>query len=131
MAQDRTTHRTKHGTTSTVVAFITAGSSYTIPCVLYQQKPHIHIIMVASAIFITDLSGKSIIFRNYRGDIPLTKSIDRFANYLKEVEEDNKKPIFCVDADGSLILDQDDVPASGLGVENFVYIQVGFVSFSP
>ena len=87
--------------------------------------------MVASAIFITDLSGKSIIFRNYRGDIPLTKSIDRFANYLKEVEEDNKKPIFCVDSDGSLILDQDDVPASGLGVENFVYIQVGFVSFSP
>jgi len=82
--------------------------------------------MVASAIFITDLSGKSIIFRNYRGDIPLTKAIDRFSSYLKEVDDNNKKPIFCVDAEGSLILDQDGVPASGLGVENFVYIQVRF-----
>ena len=82
--------------------------------------------MVASAIFITDLTGKSIIFRNYRGDIPLTKAIDRFATYLKEVEDDCKKPIFSVDAEGSLILDQEGVPASGVGVENFVYIQVRF-----
>ena len=31
--------------------------------------------MVASAIFITDLTGKPLISRNYRGDIPLTAVI--------------------------------------------------------
>eukprot|EP00574_Skeletonema_japonicum_P005087 CAMPEP_0201714040 /NCGR_PEP_ID=MMETSP0593-20130828/666_1 /ASSEMBLY_ACC=CAM_ASM_000672 /TAXON_ID=267983 /ORGANISM="Skeletonema japonicum, Strain CCMP2506" /LENGTH=56 /DNA_ID=CAMNT_0048203265 /DNA_START=213 /DNA_END=380 /DNA_ORIENTATION=- len=56
--------------------------------------------MVASAIFITDLTGKPLISRNYRGDIPLTSSIETFARYLLEVEEDVKTPVFHVDSAG-------------------------------
>lgn len=79
--------------------------------------------MVASAIFITDLGGKAIISRNYRGEIPLTKSIDRFAKYLMEVEDDAKKPVFRVDANGDLLPDE-DVGSTGVGGDSFVYVQV-------
>mmetsp|Transcript_25265 Transcript_25265/g.35631 ORF Transcript_25265/g.35631 Transcript_25265/m.35631 type:complete len:81 (+) Transcript_25265:93-335(+) len=50
--------------------------------------------MVASAVFLTDLSGKAIISRNYRGDVPLAKAIERFARYLTEVDDEAKKPVF-------------------------------------
>lgn len=50
--------------------------------------------MVASAIFITDLSGKSIISRDYRGDIPLSTAIEHFSKYLHDVPDEQKKPIF-------------------------------------
>lgn len=50
--------------------------------------------MVASAVFITDLSGKSIISRNYRGDIPLNTAIEHFAKYLHDIPDEQKKPIF-------------------------------------
>ena len=79
--------------------------------------------MVASAVFITDLSGKAIISRNYRGDVPLTKAIDRFATYLEDVDDDAKKPIFHVDVNGDVQVDE-DVGASGVGGEHFVYIAV-------
>ena len=81
--------------------------------------------MVASAVFITDLGGKAIISRNYRGDIPLTAAVDRFAKYLTEVEDDAKKPLFHVDSAGDLMVDNDDVGITGAGGETFVYIQVG------
>lgn len=79
--------------------------------------------MVASAVFITDLQGKAIISRNYRGDVPLTKSIERFAKYLVEVEEEAKKPIFHVDSNGD-VETGDEVGASGAGGETYVYVSV-------
>jgi AP-1 complex subunit mu len=85
--------------------------------------------MVASAIFITDLTGKPLISRNYRGDIPLTSSIETFAKYLLEVEEDVKTPVFHVDSDGEFV-GRDDVGCSGVGGEAFVYVQVRFLYFN-
>lgn len=79
--------------------------------------------MVASAVFLTDLSGKAIISRNYRGDIPLAKAIERFAKYLTEVEDDDKKPIFHVDLNGDVSESISDVGSTGRGGETFVYIQ--------
>ncbi len=82
--------------------------------------------MVASAVFITDLGGKAIISRNYRGDIPLTKAIDRFAKYLAEVEDDMMKPVFHVDANGD-VMDPQDVGSTGAGGHTYVYVQVSCV----
>eukprot|EP00592_Proboscia_alata_P000055 CAMPEP_0194367472 /NCGR_PEP_ID=MMETSP0174-20130528/15561_1 /TAXON_ID=216777 /ORGANISM="Proboscia alata, Strain PI-D3" /LENGTH=452 /DNA_ID=CAMNT_0039143243 /DNA_START=56 /DNA_END=1414 /DNA_ORIENTATION=- len=78
--------------------------------------------MVASAIFITDLGGKAIISRNYRGDIPLTSSIEKFAKYLTDVEDDDKRPIFHVDSNGEFTDDVENAGA-GPGGETFVYVQ--------
>mmetsp|Transcript_19052 Transcript_19052/g.28240 ORF Transcript_19052/g.28240 Transcript_19052/m.28240 type:complete len:456 (+) Transcript_19052:46-1413(+) len=77
--------------------------------------------MVASAIFITDLSGKAIISRNYRGDVPLTKAIETFAKYLTDVEDEAKKPVFHVDTGGDM-MSSDDVGSTGAGGETFVYV---------
>jgi predicted NBD/HSP70 family sugar kinase len=79
--------------------------------------------MVASAVFITDLQGKAIISRNYRGDVPLTKAIEQFAKYLADVEEEAKKPVFHVDPNGDIVVGE-DVGGSGLGGEHFVYVAV-------
>mmetsp|Transcript_32249 Transcript_32249/g.96701 ORF Transcript_32249/g.96701 Transcript_32249/m.96701 type:complete len:460 (-) Transcript_32249:92-1471(-) len=79
--------------------------------------------MVASVVFITDLGGKVIISRNYRGDIPLTKATERFSKYLTDVEDEAKKPVFHVDSNGDVITDADDVGSGGVGGETFVYIQ--------
>jgi hypothetical protein len=79
--------------------------------------------MVASAVFITDLQGKAIISRNYRGDVPLTKSIERFAKYLVDVDEESKKPVFHVDVNGD-IESGSEVGGAGPGGETFVYVAV-------
>lgn len=79
--------------------------------------------MVASAVFITDLSGKAIISRDYRGDVPLTKAIEIFAKYLTEVEDELKKPIFQVDTNGDVMQSIADVGSTGPGGETFIYIQ--------
>jgi hypothetical protein len=79
--------------------------------------------MVASAVFITDLSGKAIISRNYRGDVPMTKAIERFAKYLTEVEEEAKKPVFFVDNSGD-VLPPEDIGCTGPGGETYVYVSV-------
>jgi len=86
--------------------------------------------MVASAIFITDLSGKPLISRNYRGDIPLTSAIEKFASYLLEVEDDAKKPVFRVDGAGEYVGQYADNGGDdgaggcgGPGGETFVYVQ--------
>jgi hypothetical protein len=88
--------------------------------------------MVASAILITDLTGKPLISRNYRGDIPLSSAAEKFATYLLEADEEAKKPVFYVDANGEFGAlkrgeegydtggDETSVP----GGETFVYIQV-------
>jgi len=78
--------------------------------------------MVASAIFVTDLVGKCIISRNYRGDISLSKMIEIFSKYLREVDDDVKKPVFHVDYCGNIVLDH-NVGSTGSGGESFVYIQ--------
>jgi len=80
--------------------------------------------MVASAIFITDLTGKPLISRNYRGDIPLASATEKFASYLLEVEDDAKKPVFHVDSCGDFAMDREDVGCTGPGGETFVYVQV-------
>ena len=80
--------------------------------------------MVASAVFITDVSGKSIISRNYRGDVPLTKAIERFARYLTTVDEEGKKPVFHVDMNGDM-MSPEEVGGSGVGGETYVYVAVG------
>lgn len=82
--------------------------------------------MVASAIFITDLVGKCIISRNYRGDISLSKMIEIFSKYLREVDDDVKKPVFHVDYCGNIVLDH-NVGSTGSGGESFVYIQTTLV----
>lgn len=79
--------------------------------------------MVASAVFITDLQGKSIISRNYRGDYPISKAIELFAKYLSEVEEESRKPIFHVDVNGDFE-SGDDVGMAGPGGQTFVYVAV-------
>jgi len=78
--------------------------------------------MVASAVFITDLSGKSIIARNYRGDVPLTKALERFSKYLTEVDDEQKKPVFHVDDSGDTLLGE-DVGCTGPGGETYIYVQ--------
>lgn len=79
--------------------------------------------MVASAVFITDLQGKAIISRDYRGDVPLSKAIDQFQNYLTDVEEEAKKPVFHIDSNGEISVGE-DVGANGVGGEHFVYVAV-------
>mmetsp|Transcript_4100 Transcript_4100/g.4646 ORF Transcript_4100/g.4646 Transcript_4100/m.4646 type:complete len:456 (-) Transcript_4100:5-1372(-) len=77
--------------------------------------------MVASAVFITDLQGKAIISRNYRGDVALNKVIERFAQYLMEVEDEAKKPVFHVDLNGDVHAGE-DVGATGTGGEHYIYV---------
>ena len=79
--------------------------------------------MVASAVFITDLQGKSIISRNYRGDYPINKAIEVFAKYLSDVEEEARKPIFHVDVNGDFE-SGDEVGMAGPGGQTFVYVVV-------
>lgn len=79
---------------------------------------------MASAVFITDLQGKSIISRNYRGDVPLNKAIDKFGQYLMEIDDESKRPIFHVDTNGDITVDGDDVGSSGIGGEHFIYVAV-------
>lgn len=49
--------------------------------------------MVASALFITDLKGKVIISRNYRGDIPMAVS-EKFSLIIQEKDETDLRPVF-------------------------------------
>ena len=85
--------------------------------------------MVASAVFITDLQGKSIINRNYRGDVPLTRAIERFAKYLSDTPDEQKKPIFQADAAGDYFV-EDDVGCTGNDGETYVYINVSSLNIA-
>lgn len=73
--------------------------------------------------FITDLQGKAIISRDYRGDVPLTKAIDQFQNYLTDVDEEAKKPVFHIDSNGEISVGE-EVGSNGVGGEHFVYVAV-------
>ena len=83
--------------------------------------------MVLSAVFITDLQGKSIISRNYRGDVPsLSKSIERFGKYLNDTPEEQQKPVFYTNAEGDLFFEEnvEANPSSTSTGESFVYVSV-------
>lgn len=84
--------------------------------------------MVASAVFITDLQGKSIISRNYRGDVPLNRAIERFTKYLQDTPDELKKPIFYVDSSGDCLVEE-DVGGTGGGGESYIYIAVRDVRY--
>ena len=77
--------------------------------------------MVASGVFITDVQGKHIISRNYRGDVPITKAVEVFAKYLTEIPDEQKKPIFY--HDGEFMM-EDEAGATGNKGETFVYVSV-------
>lgn len=79
--------------------------------------------MVASAVFITDLQGKAIISRNYRGDVPLTRAIERFAKYLQDTPDEQKKPIFQADSNADFFVEE-DVGCTGNDGETYVYVNV-------
>ena len=49
--------------------------------------------MVCSAIYVTDLNGKVIVSKNYRGDVPINIS-ERFTQYIQEREEMDCRPVF-------------------------------------
>jgi hypothetical protein len=125
MYQYWTTHSTKIEMTAHGMVFFQHNNN--------TKRPHKKSTMVASAVFITDLQGKAIISRNYRGDVPLTKAIERFSKYLVDVEDESKRPVFHVDSNGDVELDE--VGGSGPGGETFVYIAVStfptHVSISP
>lgn len=84
--------------------------------------------MVASAVFITDLSGKSIISRNYRGDVPLSGAIDNFSKYLSDTPDEHKKPIFYHPKSSNEYVTEEDVEGAGADGETFVYINVRIAS---
>eukprot|EP00299_Pterocystis_sp_00344_P011205 c5182_g1_i1.p1 GENE.c5182_g1_i1~~c5182_g1_i1.p1 ORF type:complete len:453 (-),score=107.96 c5182_g1_i1:121-1404(-) len=52
--------------------------------------------MVASALFILDLKGKTIICRNYRGDVPMTVA-ERFVSHVLESDESGLQPVIVDD----------------------------------
>lgn len=79
--------------------------------------------MAPSAVFITDLQGKAIISRNYRGEIPLSKAVERFSKYLQEVPDEQKKPIFYVDQGGDFLIEE-DVGATGNEGESYLYVSL-------
>ena len=56
----------------------------------------------------------------------MTKAIERFSKYLVDVEDESKRPVFHVDANGDVELDE--VGGSGPGGETFVYISVSTFS---
>ena len=52
--------------------------------------------MVLSAVFVTDLKGKVIISRNFRGDIPMSVS-HKFTSYVQDKDDSEQRPVFSED----------------------------------
>jgi hypothetical protein len=84
--------------------------------------------MVASAVFITDLTGKSIISRNYRGDVPMSQAVDNFAKYLADTPDEQKKPIFFHSKSSNEFVTEEDVEGAGRDGETFVYVSVSLIA---
>ena len=55
--------------------------------------------IMASAIFFLDLKGKTLLARNYRGDIPMS-AVEKFMPLLLDAEEDNAAPPPCISSEG-------------------------------
>jgi AP-1 complex subunit mu len=58
--------------------------------------------MVCSAVFILDLKGKTLISRNYRGDVAMS-SIEKFMPLVLEAEDDDRTPSPVVATDDNSI----------------------------
>jgi AP-1 complex subunit mu len=54
---------------------------------------------MASAIFFLDLKGKTLLARNYRGDIPMS-AVEKFMPLLLDAEEENAAPAPCISHEG-------------------------------
>jgi AP-1 complex subunit mu len=54
---------------------------------------------MASAIFFLDLKGRTLLARNYRGDIPMSV-VEKFMPLLLEAEEENTAPAPCISHEG-------------------------------
>lgn len=72
--------------------------------------------MVLSAVFITDLKGKVIISRNYRGDIPMAASA-RFTQYVQEKDDSEQRPVFTEDGYTFVYLKVCHIPGCCVGVK--------------
>lgn len=55
--------------------------------------------IMASAIFFLDLKGKTLLARNYRGDIPMS-AVEKFMPLLLDAEEENAAPPPCISNEG-------------------------------
>jgi AP-1 complex subunit mu len=54
---------------------------------------------MASALFFLDLKGKTLLARNYRGDIPMS-AVEKFPVLLSEAEEDSSAVPPCFSHEG-------------------------------
>jgi AP-1 complex subunit mu len=54
---------------------------------------------MASAIFFLDLKGKTLLARNYRGDIPMS-AVEKFMPLLLDAEEESAAPPPCISNEG-------------------------------
>ena len=54
---------------------------------------------MASAIFFLDLKGKTLLARNYRGDIPMS-AVEKFMPLLMDAEEENTAAPPCISHEG-------------------------------
>src|SRR5208282_1797386 len=55
--------------------------------------------IMASAIFFLDLKGKTLLARNYRGDIPMS-AVEKFMPLLLDAEEENTAAPPCISHEG-------------------------------
>ncbi|KAK4075334.1 uncharacterized protein Triagg1_4455 [Trichoderma aggressivum f. europaeum] len=60
---------------------------------------YIQIVTMASAIFFLDLKGKTLLARNYRGDIPMS-AVEKFPVLLSEAEEESSAVPPCFSHEG-------------------------------
>ena len=58
---------------------------------------------MASAVFFLDLKGKTLLARNYRGDIPMS-AVEKFMPLLLDAEEENATSPPCISHEGVNVL---------------------------
>lgn len=71
----------------------TDSDSYTSPDISKLQPS------MASAVFFLDLKGKTLLARNYRGDIPMS-AVEKFPILLSEAEEESSAVPPCFSDEG-------------------------------
>jgi AP-1 complex subunit mu len=58
---------------------------------------------MTSAVFFLDLKGKTLLARNYRGDIPMS-AVEKFMPLLLDAEEENAASPPCISHEGVNVL---------------------------
>jgi AP-1 complex subunit mu len=61
---------------------------------------------MASAVFFLDLKGKTLLSRNYRGDIPMS-AVEKFMPLLLDAEEENTAAPPCISHEGVTVTTPD------------------------